>query len=131
LHCTAVGKALLAALPDEQVTSIVNRRDLPSFTSATITDPEVLHNELIETRKRGYSLDRGEHEENVYCIGAPIFDHRGRGFAACSVSGIDPEIVRERRVELSALLIHTTQEISRRMGYVPARLSSLTSIPTA
>lgn len=131
LHCTAVGKAILAALPDEQVSSIVTRVGLTAFTSSTIIDPENLYKELIDTRKRGYSIDTGEHEENVYCIGAPIYDHRGRVFAACSVSGIDPEIIQGRRLELFALVVNTAQEISRRMGYVPAKLSSLTGIPAA
>jgi DNA-binding IclR family transcriptional regulator len=131
LHCTSVGKAILAALPKEQVEGIIARIGLPAFTQATITEPDALHKELAATRKRGYSLDTGEHEEGVHCIGAPIFDHRGRGFAACSVSGTDPEIIQRRLEELSALIIHAAQEISRRMGYVPVRISSLTGIPAA
>lgn len=131
LHCTATGKAILASLPDKQVSGILTRVGMPSFTSATITDPEKLYKDLTETRKRGFALDTGEHEKNVYCIGAPIFNHQGRGFAACSISGVDPEIIKGRRLELSALVTNTAQEISRRMGYVPANLSSLTSIPEA
>lgn len=131
LHCTATGKAILASLTDQQVNGILTRVGMPSFTAKTTTDPERLFQELVETRKRGYALDNGEHEEGVYCIGAPIFNHQGRGIAACSISGVDPEIVGGKRLELSTLVTNTAHEISRRMGHVPASLSSLKSIPVA
>lgn len=128
LHCTSVGKAILATMPDQEIENVVARVGLPDFTPATITDLDALHAELEETRKRGYSIDRGEHETGVYCVGAPIFDERGRGVGACSISGTDPEIPRERLKEFSALVVSTAHDISRRMGYVAASISSLNTI---
>lgn len=72
LHCTSVGKAILAFLPREHVKRIVKRAGLPAFTDATITDPEVLSRELEQVRGRGYAVDQGEHERGTYCVGAPI-----------------------------------------------------------
>jgi DNA-binding IclR family transcriptional regulator len=130
MHCTSVGKATLSTLSKEEVEDVVARVGLPAFTPATITDLDALHAELENTRARGYAIDTGEHETGVYCIGAPIFNERGRGIGACSISGTDPVLIHDRLEELSPLVMNTAQEISRRMGYVPDKISSLTSIPT-
>lgn len=129
-HCTSVGKAILAALPLEKVEEIIERVGLPAFTRFTITDFETLSEELARTRSRGYAIDHEEHEEGIYCIGAPIYNERGRVIASCSIAGVDPTNVDERVVELSSLVRHTAQEISRRMGFVPDRLSSVRLLPT-
>ena len=130
LHCVATGKAILSGLTQEEIAGIVDRAGLRRYTETTITDIDALHQELEQTRERGYSIDRGEHEAGVYCVGAPILDARGRVIGSCSVSGLDPEIIRGRRSELSARVMHTAQQISRRMGYVPARPSSIVVEPT-
>lgn len=120
-HCTAVGKAMLAFLPRAQVDEIVGTLGLHRFTPHTLTDADALHAELAETRARGYSVDREEHELGTFCVGAPILDRRGRLVAACSISGPDREIVASRLPELSSEVMQTAQEISRLMGYVPGR----------
>lgn len=119
LHCTAVGKAMLAFLPQDAVDTVVENVGLPPVTPTTITDQSVLRAELEATRVRGYSLDHGENEVGVFCMGAPILDARGQVIGACSISGPDPEIVDTRVPDLAPLLLHTAQEISRRLGYVP------------
>jgi len=123
LHCTSVGKACLALMSKKEVEDIVARVGLPAFTDATITDLNALHEELECIRTQGYALDIGEHEAGVYCVGTPILDERAQVIGACSISGSDPDIVRGRVKDLSSYVMHTAQEISRRMGYVPARPS--------
>ncbi len=125
LHCTSVGKATLAFLPQAEIDGIVERVGLLAFTSATITEPDKLNEELARIRERGYSTDTEEHESGTFCIGAPIRNERGRVIGSCSLSGVDPAIVGSREAELSARVMYAGQEISRRMGYVPARLSSV------
>ena len=120
LHCTAAGKAILAYLPEEEIAAYARRTGLPVFTQATLIDPAALRAEMEATRSRGYSLDCQEHEVGTFCVGVPIFDGLGRLVASSSISGTDPEIVGERLAELSTLIKYTAQEISRRMGYVPA-----------
>lgn len=129
LHCVATGKAILSGLTREEVEGIVGRVGLPRFTETTITDIAALYQEIEQTRERGYSIDRGEHEVGLYCVGAPILDARGRVIGSCSVSGLDPEIVRGRLSEFSARVMHTAQQISRRMGYVPASPVSVVAEP--
>lgn len=86
-HCTGVGKALIAFLPEEVVRSLVARRGLPSFTANTITDRVKLEAELATIRARGYSVDDEEIEEGLVCIGAPVRDHTSHVVAAVSIAG--------------------------------------------
>jgi DNA-binding IclR family transcriptional regulator len=130
LHCTSVGKAILASLPDAEIDAIVARTGLPAFTPHTLTDPDALRADLEETRRRGYSIDRQEHELRTFCIGAPVLDHLGHVIGACSISGADPDIIGSRRETLAPALISTAQEISRRMGFVPATPSRVAHPPS-
>lgn len=130
LHCTGVGKAILSCLPREAVEGIVSRVGLPKFTETTITELDTLQQELEQTRARGYALDVQEHEVGNYCVAAPILNERGRMIAACSAAGTDPEIIHGRLSDVSTHVMYTAQEISRRMGYVPAKLSSVVAVPS-
>jgi len=121
MHCTAIGKAILAFLPPSEVAEIVDRVGLPASTAATITNLDDLWVELEATRQRGYSIDCQEHEPSTFCVGAPIYNASGRVIAACSISGSDPEIIGSRRDQLSQRVMQTAREISRFLGYVPAR----------
>ncbi len=125
MHCTGVGKAILAALPRDQVKDIVERQGMPAFTENTLTKLEQLSEELERIRTQGYAFDQQEHEVGTFCIAAKIQDARGRVIGACSISGKDHGIVTTRAVELSSRLLYTAQEISRQMGFVPARPSLL------
>ncbi len=71
-HCTGVGKAILAQLPDSRVRDLVERTGLPSRTPHTITEVGRLLAELAETRGRGYALDDGEQEIGVRCVAVPV-----------------------------------------------------------
>lgn len=71
-HSTAVGKAMLAQLPEEEVRSIVAARGLEARTPATITDVEDLLAELGRVRADAYAIDREENEPNVRCVAVPL-----------------------------------------------------------
>ena len=129
LHCTSVGKAMLAYLPAKEVDAIVERVGLPAASARTITRLADLREELAATRARGFAIDNQEHELRTFCIGAPIFDAGGRVIAACSISGADPEIVGRRLPELSQRVREVAQEASRRMGFVPARQALVLAPP--
>jgi DNA-binding IclR family transcriptional regulator len=87
LHATALGKAILAHLPDGRVDEIVERRGLPEQTEGTVTDRAALNEELAAVRERGYAFDRGERLPGIRCVAAPVIDPQGRVLAALSVSG--------------------------------------------
>jgi DNA-binding IclR family transcriptional regulator len=121
MYCTSVGKSLLAWSPPAEQALAISAQTFEPFTNHTIRDAETLIADLHLAYERGYSLDNQEHELNIYCIGAPILDSHGSVIAACSVSGIDATIVGSECAALSAQVMQTAQEISRRMGYVPSR----------
>lgn len=80
MHCTGLGKAMLAYMPQTDI-------PLPSFTSQTICDPATLQSELSVVRERGYAIDNMEHEVGIKCVAVPVFGTDGRVIAAVSVSG--------------------------------------------
>jgi len=72
LHSLASGKAILAHLPDDRVTEILDRRGLPALTENTITDPDRLREELATVRERGYAVNQHEANEGTHAIAAPV-----------------------------------------------------------
>jgi DNA-binding IclR family transcriptional regulator len=86
VHCTSVGKAMLAFLPESEQDDILRQHGLKRLTSKTLTTPAELKADFKTIRERGYALDNEENEEGVRCIGAAILDHSGRPIAALSVS---------------------------------------------
>jgi DNA-binding IclR family transcriptional regulator len=85
-HATSVGKALLAALPAEQVRALYERADLVAVTGRTITDREALEHQLAVIRERGYATNHGESENGVGSIGVAVRNPAGEPRAALSVA---------------------------------------------
>lgn len=87
LQTTALGKAILAHRPTDEVDAILDRHGLPRVTENTITDRETLFEELSEIRERGVAFDDEERIQGMRCVAAPVTDSDGRSIAALSVSG--------------------------------------------
>jgi IclR family KDG regulon transcriptional repressor len=119
LHCTAVGKAILAHLDEREVEEVIQSMGLPKFTENTITDREELNREMQEIRDCGFATDIMEHEEGVCCVGAPIRNHAGKVVASISVSGPSQRMTASRIEEVAPLVMQRAAEISRRLGYRP------------
>jgi DNA-binding IclR family transcriptional regulator len=119
LHCTAMGKAILAFLSESDRGNLIERLELTANTPNTITDRAVLIEELASVRVQKFATDDEESEEGVRCVGAPIFDHTGLVFAAISVSGPAYRLSASRLIALSSLVMDTAKTISGRLGYVP------------
>ncbi len=95
-HSTALGKVLLAALPEKDVRRILRARGMPQFTPRTIASEEDLVVELERVRAQGWALDNRENEEDGRCIAAPIFGAGRSVVAAISVSGPLPRMTVAR-----------------------------------
>lgn len=117
VHCTAVGKAMLACLPESSVARIVDQNGLPALTAHTITDAASLHRELEVVRQQGYAIDNLENEEGIRCVGAPILNHESKPVAALSVSGPSFRLTLERAEELGQAVRSTAWNVSRQLGY--------------
>jgi len=117
LHCTSVGKAILAFLSDSEIRGIISKKGLLSFTSHTITTEERLWNEIAIIREHGYAIDDMEHEDHLRCVGAPIFNVEGKVFASVSISGPAERNTLKRLEAMAPALLEATTEISHRLGY--------------
>ncbi|WP_328990854.1 IclR family transcriptional regulator [Kribbella sp. NBC_01245] len=111
LHCTAVGKVLLAAQPKRTREALLTSIDYPRFTERTITGPDELRNELDRVRAQGWAHDHAEHESFINCIGAPIIDGSKRVIGAVSISVPDVLLGYEQVLELLPELLTTTAAI--------------------
>ncbi len=118
LHCTAVGKVLLAHMRDDDRAKVVSE-GLQRFTQQTITDEDQLREHLQRVRECGYAIDDQEREVGLRCVAAPIFNARKQAVAAISICGTSPRITREKLDELSQIIKESAQEISRLLGYRP------------
>jgi DNA-binding IclR family transcriptional regulator len=112
LHATSTGKALLAFLGDRQVERLLPVT-LEPHTATTITDREVLVAELVLTRERGYSTCRGELEDHLHGVSAPILDNDGRPLAVVSIWGPDLRVTQDRLPSLGVLVVDAAREIAR------------------
>ena len=122
LHCSGVGKALMAAMPDAEVSKILQRRGLPRTTEKTIDAPAKLRDELQQIRGRGYAFDDEENAIGLRCVAAVIHDEYGHPLAGLSLSGPMARITDERVPLLGAMVIKAASEITAELGgAVPQR----------
>jgi DNA-binding IclR family transcriptional regulator len=116
MHCSGLGKALLAYKTDAEVTRIADEKGLAPMTRRTITSLPALLSELEKTRSRGYSMDDGEIMDNLRCVAAPIFDCGGAAPYAVSASGLSSNMRGESLDRVIQLVTQTADTISRLMG---------------
>ena len=122
-HCTAVGKVLLAGLPEPRRRTVADRLDYRPYTANTITGPAVFLAELDRVAGQGFAQDRAEHEEYINCIGAPIRDAAGTVLAAASVSVPEPILDHQGVLALLPDLLGATEAASAELGWsAPDRL---------
>jgi DNA-binding IclR family transcriptional regulator len=118
VYCTALGKALLSGMTEQEFRAFCKSTELTRRTKRTITDPDALWTAINKVKRNGYAIDLEELNEGIHCIGAPIRDYNGKVIAAISISAPAVRLTKERIEELRAPLIETSKEISRKMGYV-------------
>ena len=116
LHASGVGKAIFAALPDEQVDAIFKVKGLPRITEHTITSPETMWAALKVIRQRGYSFDDEEHAPGTRCVAATVYDEHAEPLGAISIAGPATRLPDERIRQLGPLVAHTAEELTHRLG---------------
>lgn len=121
LHCTALGKVLLAALSAEEGRKLLGSGPLQKKTEHTITDPETVLSELPGIREQGYSQVREENLPGVISVAAPISDEMGKVVAGVSLAYAAGtiSIPHDRVVQLAVEAGHA---ISRSLGCPDAML---------
>jgi len=116
LHASGVGKALFAALPDEQIDAILKVKGLPRITAHTIVAPETMWAALKVIRHRGYSFDDEELAPGTRCVAATIFDEHAEPLGAISLAGPASRLPDERIRQLGPAVAHTAEELTRKVG---------------
>jgi DNA-binding IclR family transcriptional regulator len=121
LHCTAVGKVLIAGLPRSEWRQIAERIEYTKFTERTIDSPDRYLAEVELVAAQGYAEDQEEHESFVNCIAVPIRD--GTGAVAAAVSMSVPDMLLNHEQVLATLpQVRTAAEaISDELGWDPRR----------
>ncbi|MGC8469083.1 MAG: IclR family transcriptional regulator [Acetobacteraceae bacterium] len=116
LHCSGVGKALLAHASETHLARILHRHGMARLTVKTLTTPAALKQALAEARAQGYAVDDEEHALGLRCIAAPIFDEEGAAIAAVSASGPMVRIPDGRLPVLGRMVLAAAQAISAELG---------------
>lgn len=117
LHCTAVGKAIMAYLSEDEINLIIREKGLEKFTGNTITIKKDLENEFKKIREQGYAVDNMEHEEGVRCVAGPIRDYTGKVIASMSISGPAFRINENNTPNIAKKVREYCDCISKEMGY--------------
>ena len=114
LHASALGKVLLADLPEKKRAAILGDT-LTRYTEKTITDPRKLQKALDEIREQGFALELEEEHAGVGCIGAPVRNALGRWVAAISVAGPLQGTPFKINAAHQQLVVEKAAELSRRV----------------
>lgn len=117
LHCTAVGKVLLAWLPPEDREGVLGGLTLTPLTRNTITEMDGLRRELQRVAAQGYGVDQEECEEGASCLAVPLRDHSGLVVAALGISAPTVRLMEAKREELTLLLLEEGRVLSQELGY--------------
>jgi len=120
LYCTAVGKVMLAYMPDEERKTILPQLGLKRLTPNTVGNRQELEGELYRVRKNGYACDLEEHELHIRCIAAPIWDHAGGVHASLSITAPMMRMTVTRLRQLAPMIQAAGLQISRELGYQAA-----------
>lgn len=111
LHCTSLGKALLAWQPETRLDGILENLDFEAITKETITDRSLLKKALTATREKGHAVDQNEIISNVTCVGVPILDDSGEARAALSISAPSSRMPSQRIASLAEELVNAATAI--------------------
>lgn len=109
-HTNSGGKALLAQLPEAELTALYPR-GIPQGRSRTVTDLPSLRRELAATRRRGYGINRDESARGISAVGRHICDNAGKTIAAMVVATASARCTRGLLTELSRHLRDTVADL--------------------
>lgn len=118
LHCTAVGKALLA------FSGVPMPKELPQLMPNTISTASQLDEQLERIRAVGYALDDEEHEPGVRCLAAPVFNAGGIAVAVVGISGPTIRMTVDQLDHLANLVMESANHLSAKIGFSPVLSAS-------
>lgn len=116
LHCTSIGKAILAALPETEARNLLSSVDLERRTPQTLTSVAQVFADLEGVRERGYAIDNEENEASVRCVGAAIYSSAGDVIGAISISALTFLLSLDEVDEVGQAVLAAAARISSTLG---------------
>jgi len=116
LYCSASGKIFLAWMEKQKAEVLLQAQPMHAFTKNTIVDFNTLFLQLSKVHEQGYAIDWFEHEENIYCVAAPLFDRNQRIVAAISLAGTSLQCSPEKILDYCAEVNRVGAAISEKLG---------------
>lgn len=117
-HCTAVGKAILAALQPDQLKRFLNRSGMTPSTPKSITEIPLLMREIEEVKRTGIAIDDGEFNIEVRCLAVPVADFTGKIVGALGISGPVWRLSRQLLQSQAKIVQATAARLGREFGAV-------------
>lgn len=117
LHCTALGKAMLAYFPENKVLEMLSNYSFTKYTDHTFITLTSFQKELEVIRKQGYSVDNIEYETEKRCVAAPILDGFNRVIASISISGPFFRVTEEKAHEYGILLRDYSKKVTSMLAF--------------
>lgn len=126
LHSTAMGKALLAEMPDDEVRRLLGEGPLPRLTSRTKVSPSSLLSELRNIRSAGFATSDEENRQGFFSAGVVVRDARGGAVAVISGAVPTAMLKAQDRTRICRLVVAAARNASRKLGAAnlgrPARM---------
>jgi IclR family transcriptional regulator, KDG regulon repressor len=117
IHTTAIGKTLVAFLPENDILRILEMRGMEKKTRKSITNPNKFLKELENVRKYGYAVDDEENADNVRCVAAPIFDAQGKVAASLGTSTIIMQLDKSHLPKIIEMVKRSAEKVSKSLGF--------------
>ncbi len=118
IHTTAIGKILVAYLPEVEILRLLGLRGMEKKTRKSITNPQKFLAELEKVRKYGYAIDDEENSDNVRCLAAPIYDSSGKLIASVGTSTIINQLDKTHLPKIIEMIKDTAKKVSKSLGYM-------------
>ena len=117
MHCTAMGKVLLASIPPSQAKRIIKNVPLQAYTPHTIVSVSDLEAELDKIRNDGYAIENGEMRVGMRAVAAPVYDVRGSAVYAIGITGMFRRISDDVFLSARDLVVNAAFGISKVLGF--------------
>ena len=118
LHCTSLGKALMADLNVAEIRELLGEERLRKYTPMTITSVRELAAQCQQVRQRGFAVDDIEFREGVRCVASPVRDFDGQVGAAIGISAPSNRLTKGRLNEVGEQVKAAADAVSRKLGFV-------------
>lgn len=124
-HCTALGKMLLAYLPQSEFDTLFDGIKLEALTSRSVSDKDVLKRQLITVRNEDIAFETSESNADIHCLSAPIRNAENEVIAAISISIPASRASESHMRYLQECIRRTAVDFSYRLGCGPDSQQSI------